>query len=320
MPREPKANKYFVEQVGVQFFQEWMPVAHFLDTILTAPFFSGPVGEKGYEMMWRWYNQDQKKFRFMELPKELRLIIYEFAIGGDVYPHGKLMDVDNMVMMLRGWIPKAPDDRLEGTHDPADEICAPNTAILCLSTQIRKEVLDGVLGSTRKSFEDYDTLAVLVQHVPIFPMTLKHMGLNLSNKDYLMFFGAYFSQHGLEFRQPQFVEARILEKTHFPNLARLDIKFRSTLWEPLDSPCTGLYQHEWVIKQGAGWSCQKIISVMILSLALEYVYHIKEVNVEGYIKTSIRKAYQNVLKEYKENLEKGLSFSMTEEVMPGLKM
>jgi hypothetical protein len=60
-------------------------------------------------------------------------------------------------------------------------------------------------------------------------------------------------------------------------------------------------------------ACQRTVTIMILTLALDYVCKIKEVNVEGYVKHSTKSAFYRALKEKREHPDETPSWPTTKE-------
>jgi hypothetical protein len=160
--------------------------------------------------------------------------------------------------------------------------------------------------------DDLRDIAFIRPTLPSY--ALRRIGLNFSNAQYITFFGARLSLvhingiPGLGSRfnlgpAPGNAAADVLNDGRLPSLAHLDIKFQSTRWSPWTDP--------WIVKWRAHvgnsmdcWGpCQKTATEIILTLALEYVYHIDEVTLEGDVKYSTQLEFKRALEEKKEKPE-----------------
>ncbi|KAF2867990.1 hypothetical protein BDV95DRAFT_610411 [Massariosphaeria phaeospora] len=285
------------ESVRVMWREQWLSVDCLCDVIVDIVAWT-PIGQHGFSALWKWYHDYEKTFTFMKLPKELRLEVYGWACGHDLYP--RIINrgtgtggVFRVLVQGNGWVPHAPNALLIGTHDPADEVAAPNTALLRVSKQVKDEYSATIWKQSnrwsftaRRPFLDVLTYgAPLGQHVT-------NIGFNFDNYEYLRFFG-------VEVWPPieATSHAHVLRQANLPTLERLDIKFRTTRWGPLTDPWNTARFRPWA----KPFPCQKLMTEMILTYAMEEVRHIKKVNVEGYLKNSTKAAFTRALEQWKQN-------------------
>ncbi|KAF2651638.1 hypothetical protein K491DRAFT_719672 [Lophiostoma macrostomum CBS 122681] len=290
VPRRPNSKSYDVENPTVKWDDKWLSCKEFLHAAVhsTPPF--TPVGKEGYSFLWEWYQKNGKTVRFMTLPSELRLVVCEFAVGGEVYPRiKKLKDTKYHVSFGAGWVPKAPRFWLKNTHDPDDEIPPPNLVLLELNKEMRLEC-QKILSGSRYYFAELSDLHKSLEYKRSPIWTVTHIGLNLEYPEYFEFFGVVLA---LDDRFES-VETPLLTTTkmgRLPNLAHLSLKFRSTCWL-MDT-------------------CQKTVTIWILSLALEYVKHFKSMTVEGYIKNSVKEGFQSASEVLRKNSEATLTWGIS---------
>lgn len=212
---------------------------------------------------------------------------------------------------------------LRGTVDPNDIIPAPNKVVACLNKQCLEEVYDFIWHSACPSFVQIATLNDISSMKSFFPSyALRRIGLNFDNSTYLEFFGvAELRLHCS--RQLTFTmalvraepAARVLYDGRLPTLTKLDIKFRSTRYAPWTDPWTRELDaatrriNYWLYfgsfpnlpTRSCLEPCQKKTTEIILALALEYVFHIDQITLEGDVKNSTAKAFDMALREKKQD-------------------
>ncbi|KAB2111254.1 hypothetical protein AG0111_0g1550 [Alternaria gaisen] len=119
---------------------------------------SGLVGEKGYRAQRKWWKLNGKHFRLFDLPAEVRMTVFGFALGPRIYP----MTKGDSVCLGRGfpnWLdmsykkPSSLTQLFKGdlrvTGCSAHE---PNIALLSVNRQTHIEALQAGWENTRKCF------------------------------------------------------------------------------------------------------------------------------------------------------------------------
>jgi hypothetical protein len=240
-----KPKTYHMEDPSVEWRDIRLSCEKFLDAIVDSVSLHAPAGKEGYDILWQWYRQNGRFFRFMNIPTELRLEIYRFMIGTQIYPELRSVPKKEVKMVLgNGFIPKAPLLALKNTHGLDDEVPPPNTALLQLNKHISAECYDEAWKEAwterRYCFAELQKMSDVVRYITlsskgIVPSasTLKHVELNLGNDEYLKFFGMEATEWGLEERLRTF---EFVLDSSLVNVKHLSLKFRSTRWGPLTCP------------------------------------------------------------------------------------
>lgn len=263
--------------------------------------FRRTVGATGCSNLFNWYQTSGRPFRFQDVPLELRQQIYEYAMGADIYPQVKDIIGVPSVCMGKGFIPQAPFSQLDGTHSPKEEVQPPNLTLSYLNKEIHIEFMGTLWRSARMSFSEpicLQNVATLRLTLPTF--ALRRIGLNFRNLEYIQFFGVDVIAN----RQDDITyllipsgvaAARILNNGQIPNLGELDIKFRSTRW----SPWLGLGAYGLINERDS--LCQRDITETILALALDFIFQIDKVNLEGDVKDITKAEFSRAIKKKKKD-------------------
>ncbi|EON67550.1 hypothetical protein W97_06918 [Coniosporium apollinis CBS 100218] len=148
-------------------FEKWLDVSPIFD-IGKKRFAKELVGTHGYENQFMWWFSNGKTFRFLELPLEIRSMIYVQALGPVVEPAFE----SPRISLGHGFREQnqklSPEDGLE-THD------APNYAILHLNKQVYHEAIQEGWEKTWKRVTRYCALILLLYHCN--PRTATSFGL-----------------------------------------------------------------------------------------------------------------------------------------------
>ncbi|CAN9138882.1 unnamed protein product [Alternaria sp. RS040] len=64
--------------------EKWIVFGDWLETVSNTSL--GWVGRTGYSLQFNWWKYSGSKRRFVDLPGEIRTLIYQYALGGELYP------------------------------------------------------------------------------------------------------------------------------------------------------------------------------------------------------------------------------------------
>jgi hypothetical protein len=162
------------------------------------------LGKMGYRAQRKWWARNKKHFRLADLPTELRMKIYEFAIGPRIYPlsTGHRNGSVRLGLGFRAW----HDRRDKGYQSPPSwyfdtqyeehtvtgcSAYEPNIALLCVSKKVCAEALQAGWENTRKCFLSPVHLEVVVMQSEFWPdyNWLNHVILDFTMAGWFKFFG-----------------------------------------------------------------------------------------------------------------------------------
>jgi hypothetical protein len=248
-----------------------------------------------------WWSITGKHFPLMKLPKELRTVVYEHALGENVYPHYHryiALGIDQLILGSdHGNCPGDDEDFREAGARPH----APNYKILALNKRIRQEALEAGWNGTWKHFVSpfYLINALSDGLSPLGYNWLTRLQLNFTLDAYFTFFGVSFAPiaHRLS------GNGDVLQG--IGGLKHLELFFRSPYgpsarWNPWShfydqNHCTGWFRGDSNYKTMASMPCQKIVIDYILAFAFPYIKDIPNIHLAGSIKRCTKEKWYYIL-------------------------
>lgn len=244
-----------------------------------------------------YYQRNGKHFRLMDLPVELRLMIFEYTIApaGEVYPlyinNGPI--ADQRIILGVGYDPQSLPpffgaNRFSSvTIESRDIIPSPDTTILRVSKQCRDEGLRAGWEGVRRCFIDpYNFKWVAAGwNLGIAPRfnLLGRIELSFTNSDWFVYFGVVFKPH-LHLNVPTAFGHPL---TRLSSSTELNIRFR----DPSDG--WGKDPWAWVTMKT---SCQTVMVDWIMALAFPEIKHFRIVKLTGYVKKPQKAKWESRLR------------------------
>ncbi|KAF2110718.1 hypothetical protein BDV96DRAFT_603786 [Lophiotrema nucula] len=278
-----------------------------------------PVQDNSIYAQTKWWKRTGKTFKFMELPEELRWIIYRHILGCYIYPDTVRTYVNSSpikedIVCLGKGLRHTPKDYVLFGNASLQEIFAyrspkttvyvqpPNYQFLQVHSRLKDEALKAAWEGTRKHFLGSGVFDDVISCPNPPPYNwLSVVQLNFTSEDYFRFFGIKVyptMQH-----ESNNCTAQLLKNT---SIKDLEMRFRH--------PHIGYEADPWGAKSGDfrrdriwnehkkhNMGCSKIVVDWILTFAFPYIKEIPKVKLTGSIKTTINEKWTSILRrEYTE--------------------
>lgn len=285
------------------------------------------IGDRGYELQFRWWQSNGSSFRLFDLPHELRTMIYMHYIGGDAYPRvlqssrGRFVSMQVSKQDIQCWHKDSlygPDSRKPPRVSAEARFRGPNGALLAVCRDVGREASYVLWNNTRKCFIWSDMQLNRIFDYVFFPNSpavnayyaLKHIHLAFSMTEFCKFFGATFFWGGLDEEIWENEDGRNAPEVLkiLPQLNRLEVAFPSPATEARVS--MSLFS--------TPWQCQLLIVDAILTYAFSHIKHIPNVQFCGAIKKTTKAKWAQILRDEKSGMSQQKQIDMEIERLEGL--
>ncbi|KAL1594610.1 hypothetical protein SLS60_010371 [Paraconiothyrium brasiliense] len=251
-------------------------------------------GYMGIEAQKKWWKINGKHFPLMALPAELRALIFQQTLGGNIFPEY----LYTRIGINTEWY---------NLVDPGSNPDTPNPGILLASKQVYKEAREAVWEGTTKHFCDDLELREVLSRPALWPAYnwLTSIQLSLNLEDYFTCFGIEIDPT-LQF-QPIGGTGELLKSLH--SVRKIELYFAPlTLVEsnPWKEYCRSNGSRPWFYNTPeyndmSIHPCMKTVVDYIALGAFPYVKHIPQVNLIGAVKSSIKKKWQQIYNQAYKN-------------------
>ncbi|KAL7770284.1 hypothetical protein CFE70_000217 [Pyrenophora teres f. teres 0-1] len=267
-------------------------------------------GRPGYSTQFKWWTYIGNSHRFETLPTELRTKIYEYALGGELYPlcsssvpHLTLgLGYHHSLFQSRGNF-ESVLSRMHDRHIPEDRpfVYEPRVSILSLNKTIRDEALHTAWAIMRSCFVDRGLFEGAINAQPGAAKPYKYLGkieLNFTNHGYSRFFGVEMGRDHLYIGVSSSLGSRLQT---LENLYDLHLRFRI----PPEYPYSA-----WFNSMDPGVSpfgdCQRTVVDWICTFAYPFLIDkCKEgklkVALTGAVKTDTKEKWEAIFQKKREH-------------------
>lgn len=327
----PSVDIVHLEVLDVEGTKSWMDIRIWMrKTLEWHDGYDRKFPELQYEEQAIWWRNNGKAFCLMQLPPEVRDIIYTHALGPIILPQARTRvvfpdhavgfpTISNHISLGLGHT-HGKKGRLGAKQDP--DIDRPNLALLLVSRQVRDEALDAAWRCTTKRFRatiasasllcfrkppDQDKLILQMKELGP-PSVLNYVQLEFSAACYFELIGIQ-PQQGRPMARlqppPGRLSIHMLKK--IPTIRTLDFRFMSPKHPSAVCPWNAPSPFDYYSPQKPH-SCQKVWVDWFFTLALDQLGHCSfKITMSGCVKDSTRAKWEPIF----EAESKGLKHDMT---------
>ncbi|KAJ4377756.1 hypothetical protein N0V83_000586 [Neocucurbitaria cava] len=295
----PRLGRLTKDKVHVRENGKWIPIEEWLLQSLANKDLIKSRGVESVDYFWR--RRSKKTFRLMDLPIEIRLMIFEHVISkdGEVYPRSKgargYEDDENSTLHVTfgyGYKTGRTDDGSYAASHNIKAVAKPVLTLLYVSKQVKEEALRaGWEGLKRCFVQPYAFVAVADSRVGVAIRynILGRIQLSFSSKDWFIFFGIYVCH--VIYRTESQCRGHYLAS--LDRRTNLEIRFR----DPEDGYDGDPWGHLF-----SRTTCQTVIVNWILTLAFQYVKHIRGLKIVGYVRKPQVDYWQDIFAKERANV------------------
>jgi len=294
------------DRVVVLADNEWKPLkAWLLNWQGTERFIWGTNGTLYAQQ--KWWSKNGRVFRLMDLPRELRLLIFQQALGRFIHPATLYNRHSGQKHVTLGcWRKNNPEyDMCRSDNDwnriqAEERYSPPNYALLRISRLVYTEALEGAWEGTRKHFISPEDLFDVLEapNVPVRLNWLTKIQLNFCTQDYLLFLG--LTANPAIRIDPSSSNGHQLKA--IATLKDLEIHFRNPYpkygRDANDDPWKRFTSHlsdSGQILMTENYSCYKTIVDWIMVFMFPFIKDISKLRLTGCIKTSVKNKWSYIL-------------------------
>lgn len=311
----PRTGKLTINKIHVRENGRWIPIREWLLQLADHDL---PRRRGAQTATSLWSKRSKKTFRLMDLPIELRRIIFEYAIAptDEVYPLSKVWEkswsanttleecANAHITLGIGYMREEVQRGVEWPRmwgrstsplEYHEKVPPPPLALLRVSKQVKDEVLKAGWEGPKRCFIDQQDFTAVADSMVGAAAHFNFLGriqLSFANKAWFKFFGVKVEPR---LRQTE-AESLAPYLVRLDSLAYFEIRFRH--------PNDGYLGDPWGERELVT-SCQTVMIDWIMTFAFASIKHIAKINLTGYIKKPQKEKWHEIFRKQRrlENFE-----------------